>query len=429
MTTASSKATRKRQTSPAPLSDAFLHAARNSPAAFAYYASGERFTLPQHLALLDDRLCQLARGDIKRLMVFMPPRHGKPCYNESMVLMEDGSYKQLDEIRVGDRVITHTGRARRVLAVHEQGNLPTLRISTANGRSTVAAKSHPFLTAEGWRKAEDLHVGVVLANVPTPQTVPGEARQLEAFRFAGYIVGDGNVAKTGTSFAANITCFDDQQGEDIHVCAAALSFTVRTPRPGRYQLSGGVRGWLREAGLAEKNSWTKRVPEWVFRGTPEQIGHFIGAYFACDGSVSQPGKARKDVCLEFYSVSHDLLADVQRLLLRLGIQARLQEKRSVWGNQPYASWRLAVTSQDDAARFAARIPIIGKKPRTLAAWYVQRTKFDETLLPDPITAIEDAGELPCRCLTVEDDHTFTVDDLVVHNSELCSKILFGNVVE
>ncbi len=33
--------------------------------------------MPQHLALLNDRLCQLARGDIKRLMVFMPPRHGK----------------------------------------------------------------------------------------------------------------------------------------------------------------------------------------------------------------------------------------------------------------------------------------------------------------------------------------------------------------
>ncbi len=33
--------------------------------------------MPGHLALLTDRLCQLARGDIKRLMVFMPPRHGK----------------------------------------------------------------------------------------------------------------------------------------------------------------------------------------------------------------------------------------------------------------------------------------------------------------------------------------------------------------
>lgn len=48
-----------------------------SPAALAYLASAKRFTLASHLALLDDYLCQLARGDIKRLMVFMPPRHGK----------------------------------------------------------------------------------------------------------------------------------------------------------------------------------------------------------------------------------------------------------------------------------------------------------------------------------------------------------------
>lgn len=43
----------------------------------AYLASNRTYALPPHLALLDDHLCRLARGEIKRLMVFMPPRHGK----------------------------------------------------------------------------------------------------------------------------------------------------------------------------------------------------------------------------------------------------------------------------------------------------------------------------------------------------------------
>lgn len=52
-------------------------AARQTPAALAYLASNHRFKLPQHLVLLDQKLWELATGRIKRLMVLMPPRHGK----------------------------------------------------------------------------------------------------------------------------------------------------------------------------------------------------------------------------------------------------------------------------------------------------------------------------------------------------------------
>lgn len=54
-----------------------LEAARRTPAGLAYLASRAQFSLPPHLRLLDDRLRALADGLISRLMVMMPPRHGK----------------------------------------------------------------------------------------------------------------------------------------------------------------------------------------------------------------------------------------------------------------------------------------------------------------------------------------------------------------
>src|SRR5690349_17901555 len=75
--TSTSQTTRRRPPSPMPSSADLLSFARATPAAFAYLASNGTFALPPHLALLADRLGQLARGEIKRLMVFMPPRHGK----------------------------------------------------------------------------------------------------------------------------------------------------------------------------------------------------------------------------------------------------------------------------------------------------------------------------------------------------------------
>jgi hypothetical protein len=53
-----------------------LHASC-SPIDFAKYATGGRYQLPPHLRLLNDKLVQVAQGEIKRLIVTMPPRHGK----------------------------------------------------------------------------------------------------------------------------------------------------------------------------------------------------------------------------------------------------------------------------------------------------------------------------------------------------------------
>jgi Holliday junction DNA helicase RuvB subunit len=40
------------------------------------------------------------------------------------------------------------------------------------------------------------------------------------------------------------------------------------------------------------------------------------------------------------------------------------------------------------------------------------------LLADPIAAIEPVGLVPCRCITVEGEHTYTVNELVCHNTSL-----------
>lgn len=49
----------------------------SSPAEFAVRASGGRWQLAPHLALLNRFLLDLAAGAITRLLVTMPPRHGK----------------------------------------------------------------------------------------------------------------------------------------------------------------------------------------------------------------------------------------------------------------------------------------------------------------------------------------------------------------
>lgn len=51
--------------------------ARVAPTGLARLADGPRFDCPPHIRLIDNALVDVARGRIKRLAIFMPPRHGK----------------------------------------------------------------------------------------------------------------------------------------------------------------------------------------------------------------------------------------------------------------------------------------------------------------------------------------------------------------
>jgi predicted phage terminase large subunit-like protein len=387
--------------------------------------------------LLCDALEKVERGELLRLCVSVGPQFGKPIYEEELLAMADGSRKRLKDIAVGDRVVSHAGKARRVEQVFVQGDLPCIEIKTKKGRAVKAALDHPFLTTEGWKKAGELEVGDVLA-VPRGWNAGGESRSEEA-RLAGYIVGDGNVtftsARNGRSVCQKITCFDEEQSEDIRSCALRLGFGISDAASHSQKKCIALLGatdWIHEIGLAGHTSHTKRVPDFVFRSDNETVAHFVGAYFACDGSVSKKngrnGKPRKATTVQFFSVNRDLLQDVQHLLARLGINSSLNIKSALKGTnftngQPYFSWSLNVCSQNDVAKFIATIPVFGKKGHILKEMRARPNAFLADFLCDEVSDLLDAGTLPCRCLTVEEDHTFLVNDLVVHNSDLISRAL------
>lgn len=115
---------------------------------------------PAHIKLIAEHLDAVDRGQIDRLAISMPPRHGKPVWVESLVLMGDGTRKPIKDVVVGDYVITHEGRPRKVLEIFKQGLLDCVKITTKRGRVTTAALTHPFLTTTGWVNAGDLNTSM-----------------------------------------------------------------------------------------------------------------------------------------------------------------------------------------------------------------------------------------------------------------------------
>lgn len=407
-----------------------LITAMASPAGFAMHVD-PMWKMAPHLEVLNKALVDLATGRIRRLIVQMPPRHGKPLAVTTRVLMADGSLVLLGDIVPGNRVIAQDGMPHKVLEVHDQGILPTIEIKTRWGRSIKAAHDHPFLTHRGWVQASELKPKDKLKALNCPQTeIPDSLGPLdEAFRLAGYFIGDGCVTKTPSSHNCNITCVDDVEYEDIKHCAKQLGFFVERRHKKQCLFREDInrpREWIREIGIAGHGSHTKRVPKFVFKGTSLQVANFLGAYWATDGSVNKAGGARRDACVEYSSTSHGLLLDTQHLLARLGIRARVFYQPAKYKGGYNDAYRINITGRQNVARFA-RIKAYHSKAQRFLDWGfdapTDNLEEPSWLGDDPVKEISPSASIRHKCLTVEGNPTFVADGVVVHNSELCSRFL------
>ena len=118
-----------------------------------------------HIDAICEHFQAVADGQIQNLVVVVPPGSAKPVWEEEFVLERTRGRIALKDVNIGDEVLTHMGRFRRVVAVHIQGELPLLEITTFRGRKVRTAPDHPFLTVRGPVKADCLTTFDVLASV------------------------------------------------------------------------------------------------------------------------------------------------------------------------------------------------------------------------------------------------------------------------
>lgn len=363
----------------------------------------------------------------------MPPRHGKPVWDEELIIMADGSWKLLKEIKIGDQVISDKGLPRKVLNVFIQGLQPCVKIITKRKQTIVAALSHPFLTNTGWMEAKDT-LGSKLAKPTKLRLVGYTERKMEEFALAGYLLADGNtsVHKRNTTVNSRFSNYERYIQEDFSAACSKMGFKVKriTNTVGDYRVNCGFNKispstWIKEAGLVG-TSHTKSVPDWVFQGTNPQIARFLGTYFLCDGTISNPDKSKQklgskrghSLAIEYYSVNPGLIDSLKKLLTMLGIQSVISyKKQGGYGTKDIV--RLRITG-DSKYRFIQKIYLVGKKAMRAVAWGLDKEVEETAFTYDDVVEVQPAGNLTCRCLEVEEDHTFLVQGYVVHNSELAS---------
>jgi recombination protein RecA len=269
---------------------------------------------------------------------------------------------------------------REVTSWFDQGEQEVLGLRLRDGTELWVTPDHKVLTEHGWRPAAELVRG---DRVARPRAYSGFGSQEpvspDHARLLGYLIGDGYVGgKTPIQFinvadslhrdaaqiARTLGCEVHENGD-----ATVASFSHR---PGE---KNGVLELCRWAGIYGCLAPHKKLAAAFFAPdvSAEVLGNLIFGLFETDGYVSreQTGGIR----VGYSTTSEQLAHQLHWLLLRWGIGSSVQRRnprsqrgglvkgRRIVGKLPF--WEVRVSGVDNAAAFAAAIPMWGPRGQTL----------------------------------------------------------------
>jgi DNA replicative helicase MCM subunit Mcm2 (Cdc46/Mcm family) len=342
---------------------------------------------------------------------------------------------------------------------------PTKKIITETGKEIICSFNHPLLIRKdyrkigatnseryGWKKVEDLKIGdkiktmtkipcskKVYEEIPCDYLSNGNEKQLnipkcneEVGLLFGYFLGDGWLnGKYRTGMIVNqeeedlIPLFSNLMNKQFN-----LTPTIKVKQPNnkreRYVKGKRIIEHERTTSLTYhsvkfnslcKFVGEKVVPECIMASKNSVVSKFLSGLFEADGCVCSSktyftrGKKKYEhlqSTVSLKSVYHRLRQQVLLLLLRFGIQARINGDEVVIGRAA------------DIIKFAKRIGFVSnKKKRKLESTLkscVMKKGLRKILREERIVSIEDAGIRTVYDVHVPIKHRFISNGLVSHNT-------------
>ena len=275
-------------------------------------------------------------------------------------------------------------RPRIVHGVVWNGRRPTFGLRTILGRRIVATDNHPLRTLDGWIPLRDLAPGDRIA-APRRLDVASTVRWPEhELIVLGGLLSEGNTCHPTclyyynnditliADFTRAASCFPNTIGRvatRANGCSEVCLSTGRDTRFRRGQrpwnategnaalaedeqpVRSGAFLWAQQLDLLNRRADRKRIPGSVFTLADENIALLLGRMWSGDGFIIGPSDT-----VPFYATSSEGLArDVQDLLLRLGIVARIHKKQFKYRGGLRPGYAVHLLGEDSVRRFVERV--------------------------------------------------------------------------
>jgi replicative DNA helicase len=325
---------------------------------------------------LDQMTSGLQETDL--IILAARPSMGKCLSFDSEILLSDGRIKTIEEIYKSRNAKLLTLDKNFKFSLTEpsdfvdDGRKSVYRVTTRLGRQIETTLAHPFLTINGWKKLAEIKPSEKIA-VPRVLDVFGknEWRACEV-KLLAYLIGDGCLTKSSPEFTAvreglkkDFAEAAEQFGgvEAVACRTEKRTFTFRIRKSGgRSNKPNPLTKWLKTLGIFGCGSHQKFIPEEVFTLQKARLSLFLNRLFATDGwaHVLKSGQIQ----LGYASVSEKLIRQVQHLLLRFGVIAKLKKRNVKYRQTRRAAFQLDITDAVSIKTFLTEIGIFGKEEIT-----------------------------------------------------------------
>jgi hypothetical protein len=303
-------------------------------------------------------------GEIDWVPANMAQREDR-CVLEGQPVLTTRGWVPIEDVEIGEKVLTEDGSFQRVLDKWSKGNRKlTAELRVQGWQQPIKLTAdHRLLTVEGWKEAGELKPGDRL-QLPTgvefdsrqAVDLPSEAKckttvenafgregheisnarlitisgldlNIECLYAMGYFLGDGFAATDRDKGAFVSWSYDVEskrkQRAQVRCRAWANSVGVHCSESERGR-SGELRAYSRELANAFRlwfghTARGKKMPEWMYKLSSVQLSALL------EGLLDSDGYRRKGRN-EYVTVSDELASGVCWLMMRLGYAARISRQ-------------------------------------------------------------------------------------------------------
>ena len=330
-----------------------------------------------------------------------------PCFSGDTLVMTNAGFKRIDTIQVGEEVLTHNQRWRKVTKVMSRNTDKTLEVTVTGSFPIRTTEEHPFYTRErswksvnkrnckveslpSWTSAGSLGKGdIVGAVIPTIAPVDVDT---DLLWLMGRYVADGHLRYRNGKYESVHFSIGKHKIEAFRKCCA-YSFS-EDDMPSAIRVSMYTSDFCALFAEFGRGAINKRIPGWVLALPNDQAKAFLEGYLSGDGYATEREVSGASISME--------------CMLGISVLMRRVYKRAV---------------SLHAASRKAKVVIEGREVNQNTS-YSARTRIDATASNSTIDGdytwnpFRKARPLPgCEVfnLSVEEDESYMVNNCIVHN--------------
>lgn len=344
---------------------------------------------------------------------------GSPCFVKGTMVLTESGYKPIEEIEVGELVLTHKGNLKKVVRVgHKEAD--TFSLQSAGRTETIVTGNHPYYTRKRtwewgnktnsrhfsdptWTEVSDLNKDYFLATPVIPDLHDDERLDDETLWILGRYIADGHyrkdLRKEGTNhyqYQVIISVGKDKL-EDFkaHVRSRHFSCYEHSQSVFRCTFSSmELVNIIEEYGIGD-HSYNKQIPLKLLGLQKEKLSVLLEGYWSGDGCVTKKGHSATTVS-EKLALTLALAIVKVHGVMPVVCKSNVPPKTVICGRE------------------------VNQRPFYTIRWNKsERTVWtkDQDFLWSNVRSVTPSAANVVYNLEVEDDHTYIANNAVVHNCQ------------